>query len=370
MGKHPLIEHSIEKTVKQAAAFKQAAAELTGERLAEWYQQELVNAPNRTAAGKKYFVQYNSKLANARRPGRDGEHMAIALTAHCRELGAGIALPGEVLTEESEEGTLRFVHPLVPLKSAQADKALGTEDPNYGVDRVDAIGVAPEGRLAVVEVRFLAPDANRVGVGDTPLRALLEGLANCAIAEANRNELRSEIAAASGVTVADDSPVLVVLGSSRYWELCRKREAQKGAAWIREMERLATEIERDIGVTVMFLSLRLTENPGFSYPDGSPVLDAPAHLATAWERGAGKLKPKPKPRTKKTDPAEMIVEADLSRPIRPYSISQAFQSGDRIEHPTLGLGVVQGGSGPGKIKVLFGEKTSLLVHERPVAGSG
>jgi hypothetical protein len=69
------------------------------------------------------------------------------------------------------------------------------------------------------------------------------------------------------------------------------------------------------------------------------------------------------------DPADVPVEPDLSRPVRDYAISGSFSSGDRIDHPTLGLGVVQGGAGNGKIFVLFGEKRSLLVHERATSPS-
>ena len=58
------------------------------------------------------------------------------------------------------------------------------------------------------------------------------------------------------------------------------------------------------------------------------------------------------------------MEADLSRPPRPYQVSETFAAGDRIEHSTLGLGIVQGAAGPGKIHVRFGERKVLLVHGR------
>ena len=60
----------------------------------------------------------------------------------------------------------------------------------------------------------------------------------------------------------------------------------------------------------------------------------------------------------------MIVEADLSRPVRAYTLHDSFAAGDRIDHTKLGLGVVQGIAGPGKIRVRFEEKQSILVHER------
>ena len=127
------------------------------------------------------------------------------------------------------------------------------------------------------------------------------------------------------------------------------------------------EIEEAFGVTVIYASCQLEGDPGWSYPDSSPVLDAPPRLVRAWEHGAGKVRPKPRPRPRVIDPADLPVEPDLSRPVRDYAISGSFDSGDRINHPTLGLGVVQGGAGNGKIYVLFGEKKSLLIHQR--AGS-
>lgn len=357
LSQHPLIDLANNREVKQATGFKKIAAELRGEKLAELYQQEIANAPRRADAGKKFFVGHNSKLASVRRPGRDAEHVSIALTANCRSAGDGLRLP-------DDQGVLQLVHALVPLKSAQPDKERGDDDPNLGVDRIDMLGVGPESRMAVVSVRFLAPDAKRVGVGDTPLRALLEGLANCAIASANREALQSEVTERGGAEMVDEPPILYVLGSKRYWELCRKREAQKGAVWIRELQRLATEIERDIGVTVRYLGFSLQGDPGWNYADGSPTLDGRPEITASWESTAGKVKPKPRPRAKKIDPADIIVEADLSRPVRRYAITEAFEAGDRIDHPTLGSGVVQGGAGRGKINVLFGEKRSLLVHER------
>jgi hypothetical protein len=80
--------------------------------------------------------------------------------------------------------------------------------------------------------------------------------------------------------------------------------------------------------------------------------------------GAGKLKPKPKSRSKKANAAE-LVEADFSRPPRGYKITDSYEPGDRIEHTKLGAGVVQLIAGRGKIAVLFGEETKLLIHERP-----
>ena len=63
-------------------------------------------------------------------------------------------------------------------------------------------------------------------------------------------------------------------------------------------------------------------------------------------------------------PASLIVEADYDRPVRGYSIRDAYTPGDRIEHAKLGQGVVQELTGRDKIVVLFGSEKKLLVHGR------
>jgi hypothetical protein len=221
----------------------------------------------------------------------------------------------------------------------------------------------------VTAVKYLAPDATRGGTGDTPLRALLEGLALAAIADSNRAEMKEEALATfeKELVLDNQPPALILLGSPRYWELCRKREAQKGAGWIRELQRLSREIAEEIGVEVFFYAIELEGNPGWDYSEDGPALTAGAKIVPAWESTAGKLKPKPKPRPKGAEAAP-IIDADLSRPVRGYNIRETYASGDRIQHPTLGVGVVQGGAGRGKIKVLFDEeRTALLVHERGVS---
>lgn len=361
MSLHPLLDLSLDKEVKKAAGFRAVAARLTGEELGAWYRQELENAPRRRDAGKKYFVAYNSRLASERRPGRDAEHLSLALVAHQRG-AAPLVLP-------DDEGAIEFLQAQIPMKSAAEDRALGDADPNLGVGKLDLLGAGPEDRMVACQVRYLAPSASRGGTGDTPLRALLEALGHAAIAAANQAALQAELDERGGRRLAEGPPLVVLLGSPRYWELCRRREAQKGAAWIQEMERLAREIEEAIGVRVLYLSCALQGDPGWRYADGGPVLDAAPRLVRAWEYGAGRVRPKPRPRPKAADPADALVEADLSRPIRDYSVNESYAAGDRIEHKTLGLGVVQGIAGNGKISVLFGERRSVLVHERPATRS-
>jgi hypothetical protein len=137
------------------------------------------------------------------------------------------------------------------------------------------------------------------------------------------------------------------------------------------MERLAKEIEEKIGVSVRYLSLKLQGDPGWSYAEGRPRFDAEPRIGMAWDAGAGRIKPKVRSRARRTAaaPSVTIITPDLSRPVRDYRSSEHYVAGDRIQHPTLGTGVVQGTAGPGKISVHFDDRRSVLVHDRAAPGA-
>jgi hypothetical protein len=341
VSQHPLLDLVADPRVRRAADFRAVAAGLTGADLALAFEQEQQAAASAPPSGRPHFVAYSRRLAAERRPARDGEHLSLALVEHARSAGHGMALP-------DGKGSLDPV-------AAQVAFPTG---------RVDLLGLGPGERLAVVQIRYLPPAAARVGTGDTPLEATLLALARAAGAQACRGALAGEIAAACGRAVGDAPPLVAVLASPRYWELCRRREAQKGAAWIHELERIARELEEASGIRLLFLGCRLEGDPGWSYPEGRPVLDAAPRLAPAWELSAGRLRPKAPPRPKPGAPVEVRVEADLSRPVRGYAASERYAAGDRIAHPKLGLGVVQGQAGAGKISVFFEDRKVVLVHGR------
>ncbi|MGH0038333.1 MAG: hypothetical protein ACQGVK_25145 [Myxococcota bacterium] len=357
MSQHPLIDLANDREVKQAKGFRKAASELTGAALAQHYKAELGAAPRRQDAGKRYLGNHPSKPPSERRNNRDEEHIAQAMTRFCREREVPLYLPREA-------GELRPIDWALPMMSASPDKAQGDADPNKGVGKIDLLAIGPEDVMTVVRMRYLAPDATRGGTGDTPLRQLLEGLAHTAFAEANRAAIQSEIDAQGGPTFSEDPPMLVLLASQRYWELCRRREAQKGAGWIRELERITREMSDESGVQIVFAGLKLPGDPEWSYDEQGPVMTSAPALEPGWERNAGKLKPRSPSRPKAKEAVEEIVEADPNKPVRSYSIRETYESGDRIQHPTLGEGVVQREAGPGKILVHFDEKQSLLIHGR------
>jgi hypothetical protein len=350
---HPLISLASHKEVRQAAGFRAKAGELGGERLEAAYGEEKRNAPSLADAGRRYLTPRGGKPATERRRGKDEEHVAMALVRYGQARGDGLPLPDESLR-------------LLPLEAQVRVKSGPADAPETkGIGRIDLLGITSDDRLVVAKLRVLEPSETRCGVGDTPLRSFLEALALCAIAEANLPALRTEISERFGRTLSDAPPMLVLLASSVYWRLCRRRESQRGAGWIREMERLAQEVERDLSVPVRFLSLELPGDPGWVYREDGPAIDGIPRLTLAWEPGAGRVRPKAKPRQKKPSAPEIVVVvADPSRPPRRYTVAESYRSGDRIEHPTLGVGVVQGSAGNGKIRVRFNDRDSVLVHER------
>ncbi len=358
MSLHPLIALVNDRDVKQAKGFRMAAEKLTGAGLEADYQTEVASAPKRSADSLKHLGVRAGRKSKGRQHGRDEKHLAEAIVRDVQVEEGAEPKPRELPSGE----TITVVDYMVPIKTAAPDKDKGNSDPNAGVEDVPILGVIGEDRLVVGVLKYLEPDATRSGAGDTPLRLVLQGLAHAAAADANRDALREEIAEATGKTIGEEAPAVMIAASPRYWELCRKREAQKGAGWIRELERISREVGESIGAEIFFVGLETEGVPGWDYDEEGALLSGPVRFVKSWETGAGKLKPKPK--SKKTDPADEIVEGDLSRPVRPYSIRESFESGDRIAHSKLGEGVVQAIVGKGKISVLFGEEKKLLVHER------
>ncbi len=363
MGKHPLLERAASAEVRNAKTFCAVAAALTGEVLAAEFAAERDSAPLRAFSGRKHLVAANKKLAAERRPERDSEHMALALAARGESGGAALPVAGG--------GAFEALHAGAALKAGQPDPALGSDDPSWGAEPIDLLGIGPEGRIAVAVVRWLAPSATRVGTGDTPLRALLQGLAWVAGVDANRETLAPELAEKTAQALSPAPPALLLIGSQRWWELSRKREAQKGAAWIRELERLAREIGDKLDIPVRFLTLRTPGDPGFSHASGAPRLEGEPRLEPAFEPGAGKVRVKAPARPKRVaGPAQPTrVEADPAKPVRAYSASEHYTAGERVQHAVLGLGVIQGSAGIGKVRVQFESREILLVQDRRRAGA-
>ncbi len=353
VGIHPLLERAAEPAVRQSRGFREAAEAMTGEALAEEFAASVAHAPQRAAAGKRYFPK-RQRVPRRAKP----EELILAALVHRHR---------DEPLERPDGGTLRLLDYQVPLQARTPDKN-EPDDPNHGIGRAALLGMSDSGRLVVFEVKLVEPDSRRTKTGDTPLRALLEGLTKSAVLHANRESVAAEIAERFDLALdTEHPPEVVILGTPQYWALCRQREAQKGAAWIQQMERLAKELGEVAAPPTHYWGIAIVDYPGFEVSeDAWPQLGAPARLERAWDEYAGRVRPKPKRRPKpKTAPEEEVVEADLSRPVRSYGMNETYFPGDRIDHPSLGLGVVQGVAGPSKVRVRFDDQTRVLVHARP-----
>ncbi len=73
-------------------------------------------------------------------------------------------------------------------------------------------------------------------------------------------------------------------------------------------------------------------------------------MTAAEKKAAAAAKPK----------THATVDADLSKPTRPYKFSDSFASGERIDHVKFGVGVVEDVLDGGKIEVFFSDGRRVL----------
>ncbi len=100
-------------------------------------------------------------------------------------------------------------------------------------------------------------------------------------------------------------------------------------------------------------------------PGGAAGASAPAE-AKAPAAKEPKSKSSKSKASAATEPAAR-VEADLSKPVRPYRVVDTYKPRERVEHRTFGLGVVEELAGAGKIHVRFETGVKTLLHGTPPA---
>ncbi|HET6583604.1 MAG TPA: hypothetical protein VFG69_09155 [Nannocystaceae bacterium] len=61
------------------------------------------------------------------------------------------------------------------------------------------------------------------------------------------------------------------------------------------------------------------------------------------------------------------IEPNLALPVRDYSMRETYQTGERIEHPKFGQGVVESFPTPDKMNVFFEDGRRTLAQGRPMA---
>lgn len=95
------------------------------------------------------------------------------------------------------------------------------------------------------------------------------------------------------------------------------------------------------------------------------------HAAPADKKLPAAIRPPREAKAAPRSPVERFekpaVAADLSKPTRPYRASEMFATGERLDHPSFGQGVVEL-SESGKITVFFASGRRVLAQAKGPAG--
>ncbi len=228
-----LIDLYKEKRVNHLSGFSKVAQEIEVLRIVDGYVELRQAAPKRHARDKRYFGDRDGVTSSGGHSKRREEHLAIALVNASRE-GTSFTLPGA--------GPLEFIDYQTPLKARRGD---------LGVGKIDILGVTDGSTLSVIELKIHPPDGSP---GDTPLRAYLECLAYCAIADANTLDIAKEVEGRFSYTVLERPPILVVMAPEEYW--IRFFDHRRSGDWWPAIERLASQIHAFANVESHFVAIR------------------------------------------------------------------------------------------------------------------
>ena len=223
-----LIELYNEADVNRITGFATAAKRLDISGICEDYSELRSTAPLRFQRGKHYFVAgHNGIPGSGKSSNRKEEHLAIAIYNASRS-GAAFELP--------DGRSLEIMDYQTPLKSRQRDRGIG---------KVDLFGVVDKNLPAVIELKV---EGQNGGHSDTPLRALLEGLAYCAIVEANMPAIAEESSHKFGLSFSATRPMLIVMAPEAYWRRYLKNHS--AGIWLPQLlsviDRLKSQLELEV----------------------------------------------------------------------------------------------------------------------------
>lgn len=199
---HTLVELFQSAKVNSFVSSSVEAAALSEDELLLRFDQQSKAAPRR-GLHRSYFVGHSGKTTSGQATNRREEHLAIALWSAYRE--SGFTLPDSMI--------LFPVDYQLPLKSHR-------NEANTGLGKVDLFCAESGGEPWITEVKVNPVGSARV---DTPLKALLEALAYCAILDPDMRNLSRESDDKKLTllhTVAPLRPNLLILAPAEYWDMC------------------------------------------------------------------------------------------------------------------------------------------------------
>ena len=207
------------------------------------YDKLVQSAPRRSDKNKDYFVPHADEKSS-KKSNRREEILAKALW----KLNHSWPHPGG--------GRFRLLDYQFPLKAQQLDKGIG---------KVDLLGVTDQGRLMVIELKVKTGDGNR---GETPMKALVEGLRYAAIVKANQDAIAKEAKENECIrkhldeleicSISEEPPLVQILAPKSWWEawLNLGGSTRKAAGyWEPKFAQLLHDIEEKVGVFVECIGL-------------------------------------------------------------------------------------------------------------------
>ena len=103
-------------------------------------------------------------------------------------------------------GRFRLLDYQFPLKAQESDQGIG---------KVDLLGVTDQGRLMAIELKVKPGDGSR---GETPMKALMEGLRYAAIVKANQDAIAQEAKVRFNEEISAEPPLVQILAPKSWWE--------------------------------------------------------------------------------------------------------------------------------------------------------
>ena len=234
----------------------EAIAAVDRNALCEEYGVLVKSAPCRS--GKRYFVGHNGKLSGKGGSNRREEHLAVALWNFC---GRSRWL------RRPDGGRLRLLDYQFPLKARRSD---------YGIGKVDLLAATEVGRLVIIELK-VKPRGGQ-DRGETPVKALIQGLRYAAIVEANQAVIAHEAQEHYKVRVSTERPIVQVLAPREWWKSWSElgdSTRRAAGAWETEFAQLTRDVGQRIGVAVEYVELDDLDGAAvtFGSDEKTPQLD-------------------------------------------------------------------------------------------------
>ena len=241
-----------EPEVNQISGFTDVARKLDMDALSSAYINLVEGAPRRSLNQKPYFqTGHDGFPSGDGNSNRREEHLALALFNQSNRFD----FPGG--------RDLNIIDYQTPLKFRQDDKGIG---------KIDLFGIMDNAIPAVIELKI---HGIKKGEADTPLRALLERLAYCAIVEANIADFTDEAQSKFNLEIIRTRPDLIVMAPSDYWHSYLSKSS--AGDWLPVIETMITEFRQKLHINIHLCSLLDADFEMGSFQK-RPILKNQCHL--------------------------------------------------------------------------------------------